>query len=271
MWLYYILIFMAMWKEISSGGSKSNGAEMYIRLYPNYGGQYGNCSSGSYITSTLTSAMNQLLNWDSIGYYQLSRFNVSDYNYPEVDASSGWSTIANEFEDFLKNSNGTGDNLKNAIGAHTLIHGGGCSHNDGTASYEDMESNDLDCSSYSSFTVGRMAWSGVCSDIGLREASAVQEPLHTFIRWHHPSVKSMLGDHDENDDIWRYDEHSLGKVNYDGYITPMLTYHQGDWSDNASSYKSDCQDDTSLIYGYTANLTSCTKRAVDYITSDLCQ
>lgn len=238
---------------------------MYVRLYPNASSVDSNCTSGSTITSGLDTAMYELLNAGAISYYQVQRFNVQDYPRPQVDLSGD---IASQFNTYLTDGseNGTNSNLKDWVGAHTLVH----EATDCTASnsaYEDIEDSSQDCSDASAFSTGRMAYTAACDNLSLRRNSAIQEPFHVFIRWHQENVKPMLGDYDNDGTKIRYDEHSLGRIQSDGDVTPMLTYHAGDWD---GGNEGDCANHSSVNSGYTPYPTPCTIQAVDYITDDIC-
>lgn len=258
---------MPKWYTVYERGDKFAGHRMYIRLYPNVSSVDSNCTSGTTITNGLDTAMYELLDGEAISYYRIQRFNVDDYPYPDVDLSGD---ISAQFNDYLTdgsgNGNGTGSDLKDWVGAHTLVHeASNCTHLN--SAYEDIEDSDQDCSDDSAFKTGRLAYTAACSNASLRKNSAIQEPFHVFIRWHQEDVKSMLGDFDGLLDKSRYDEHSLGRIQSDGDVTPMLTYHAGDWD---GGDEGDCTNGSSNDTGFTPYPTSCTINAVDYITSDIC-
>lgn len=243
-------------------GDTCNGNErMYVMLYPNTSSEYSNCGEGSDVTSPLDSACNQLYYNGSVVYYSISRFHADDYNYPNVDTSSR-SNISSEFEEFLTDGskNGTGDNLKDIRGCHMLVHGDSCSTSTagGEGGHDDCDSGGC------AFSRGTMAWTGLCSDTGLRKNSSIQEALHQFIRAYQSSVQDLLGDGDEDGDVDHYDEHTLGIIDsYD--VTPMLTYHGEEFTKAGT-----CKRSTDTVYGYDQTLTTCTEDAVYYTANDQC-
>ena len=254
------------WKDLYKSHSSCTGKrKMYVYLYPNTSSEKSNCEAGTNITSPLYNSAERLLNDDSISYYAIERFEVEEYSYPKVDTSSR-NTIASEFEDFLKNSNGTGSNLKSWRGSHVLVHGDSCSVDTAGGEYNDECDDEDGSGSYpSAFSRGTMAWTGLCSDTGLRKNSSIQETLHQFIRAYQTDVHDALGDGDGDGDIDHYDEHTLGYVGSDDDVTPMLTYH-GDEFDPAGR----CIGSSDSPTGYDQRLTTCTVNAVGYTADDQC-
>lgn len=247
------------------GGYECSKKRMYVMLYPNTSYEEGFLESGDDIPSAIHDAMQQLESYGSISYYSLDRFDTSNYNYPDLNIST-WEDIRDGFRSFLEDGskNGTGTNLKNGyIGSHLLVHSEGCSADDSIAAYEASDS----CSDNSSaFSRGVMSWTGSeCNlDSGLRKNSAIQEPLHTFIRY-----EDIEGIHDLTNDndgtIRRFEEHRLGEVS-DFDVTPLLTYH----ADEDPREKGDCDGDGTSVDGHTQQLTWCTKEAVKLTADNQC-
>lgn len=261
----HVIIFIRMshyWNDLYKSADRCTGKrKMYVYLYPNTKNQKPNCGAGTDVTSPLYDAAETLLNDDSISYYAIERFDVDSYSYPQVDTSSR-DKIASEFENFLKNSNGTDSDLKAYRGAHVLVHGDSCSVDTAGG-----EPHDYCGGSYpgSAFSRGTMAWTGVCSDTGLRQNSSIQETLHQFIRAGQSDVEALLGDGDGDGDVDTYDEHTLGVIDSFGDITPLLTYHSTEFQKAGQ-----CKRDANLPTGYAQYLTWCTVDAVGFTADDQC-
>lgn len=246
--------------EVSSGGSVGD-ANAYVRLYPNTIDEDGNVISGTYITDAISWAMDQLINYGAIDHYKVLKYSIEDHPYI-TDASN----LSSSFPDWLKdgtNSSGNSsgkDLLSSYKGVHLCVHDLGCDTTGASAQYAD------DCSDpdhYDAFSAGVAAWSGVCTNTGLRKNSAIQEPLHCFIRYKDSDVSSLFGDCSSGSD--NNDEHTLGEIKNNN-ISPMITYHTGE-CDGVG----DCNGDGSSPVGYTQNLTGCTKEAIQRIANDQCQ
>lgn len=248
------------WKDLYASHSSCNGdRRMHVYLYPNTSSEKSYCEAGTTITSPIYDSADTLYANNSISYYSIERFKVDENKYPSVDTSSR-DNILTQFEDFLKNNNGTGSDLKAYRGAHVLVHGDSCSTDTAGGELHDY------CSKGgSSFSRGTMAWTGLCSDTGLRKNSSIQETLHQFIRTGQSDVKSLLGDGDGDDRITPADEHTLGVIDSFGDVTPLLTYHSTEFSEAGS-----CRRDTDLPTGYAQYLTNCTIDAVNYTANDQC-
>lgn len=236
---------------------------MNVYLYPNTSTQYSNCEKGTDITSPINTAADDLYNANSVTYYKISRFDAKDYSYPKVDTSSR-SNIASEFESWLTDGsstgNETGDNLKSYRGAHVLVHGDSCS-----TSTAGGEAHDKCTQGGTGFSRGVMAWTGTCSNTGLRKNSAIQETLHMFIRANKDKVNALFGDGDGDGDIDSYDEHTLGVIDAFDYVSPMLTYHADEFE-----AAGDCKRDSNITEGYRQAITTCTEDAVEYTSNDQC-
>lgn len=246
--------------QYSQGNTCDGNERAYVMLYPNTSNEYSNCGVGTDITSPLNSAFDQLYDARSIVYYDISRFHAKDYNYPNVDTSTR-NNISTEFEAFLTDGskNGTGENLKDIRGCHMLVHGDSCSTDTAGGEYND------DCNSPTAFSRGTMAWTGLCSDTGLRQNSSIQECLHQFVRAYQSNVQGLLGDGDGDGDVDHYDEHTLGIIDSYDDVTPMLTYHGEEFSKAGT-----CERSSNTVYGYNQTLTSCTEDAVYYTANDQC-
>lgn len=246
--------------QYSQGSTCDGNERMYVMLYPNTSNEYSNCGQGTDITSPLNNACDQLYDAGSVVYYDMSRFHAKDYNYPKVNTSSR-NKISTEFEAFLTDGskNGTGDNLKDIRGCHMLVHSDSCSTDTAGG-----EAND-DCNYPTAFSRGTMAWTGLCSDTGLRQNSSIQECLHQFIRAYQSNVHNLLGDGDGDGDVDHYDEHTLGIIDSYDDVTPMLTYHGEEFTEAGN-----CKRSSDTVYGYNQTLTSCTEDAVYYTANDQC-
>lgn len=253
-----------------SGGDRcADSRDLYIMLYPNTSTEKPYSKSGSIITNALDDMAQQLLNANAISYYDIQRFHVEDYKYPnlsdtELDNQSCW------FLDYLKGpkdsscsgkTNGTGDDLSGVIGCHVLLHSQTCDTSTVTAGAWSE-----DCTDGSAFVTGRMAFTSVsCSSDSLTKSSVIQEPLHQFTRAGDSDVKALFGDCDDDGDLDYYDEHSLGKIYGNNDASPLLTYHESE-CDNTG----DCKT-TYSHSGWDQNLTSCTKKAVERTSDNLCE
>ncbi|MEZ3145371.1 hypothetical protein [Halobaculum sp. MBLA0143] len=259
----------SIYHTVTDGGDEcADNRRAYVRLYPNSSSveQYVQDTSST-LVSALQTALEELLAHGAINYYKIYRFHADDYYYPCVSTDGD---IGGAFREFLDgsaspgcpNPNGTGDDLFSVIGAHTLVHNGECKTEEVSGGAGD------DCGSStegSAFSTGRMCWtSATCSTQSSKvKAGAVQEPLHQFIMWTHPDVKSRLYDHDGGG-IDHIDEHSLGRINSAYEVTPMLAYHELEFdpSETCNGSASDYGDT------YTASLSECTKKAVEDIAYD---
>lgn len=259
----------------SGGDPCADNRDLYIMLYPNTQDEKPYTKSGSnktIILDTLDQMGQELLNHNSISYYEIQRFHVEDYEYPNL-TSSELNNISCNFSDYLKGpydsacvgkTNGTGDDLSGVIGVHVLLHSENC-----TTDYVSAGGGTDDCNTGSAFTQGRMAWTSVnCSDSNLTRNSVVQEPLHQFILVHKSGVQSMLEDCDNDGDIDYMNEHALGKVwnnSTNSGVSPLLTYHADEEEFNCGTCK------TGASYSdWDQTLTTCTKDAVYYTASDQC-
>lgn len=259
---------MTYYETLASGtGGNSNADKMMIRLYANIGTIDGNYvdDTSSNINTALENAANQLLNHGSISEYEIVRFrsDKTGLNYPCIDWQDSTQVLIDDFKKFLKSTvtgpsscplmnNGTGDDLYSLEGVHALVHDFGC-NNDTNGS----NAMDNTCDGNTTpFTRGRMSWfDATCTE--LSKNAAIQESLHPFIMENHPDVTPMLNSND--------DEHSLGQImNFDGTegVTPLLTFHQGEQNGGDCS----TSKDTSIHYAQT--LTSCTKDAVKFVSTD---
>lgn len=230
-------------------------------LYPNSASEYSNCGAGTNVTTPLQGACDQLYYANSVSYYDISRFQAENYNYPEVDTSSR-DAISTGFKNFLTDGsrNGTGTNLKDIRGCHLLVHGDNC-----TTSTSGGEKHDLCSDGGTAFSRGVMMWTGLCSNTGLRKNSAIQETIHSFIRALDDDVKNELGDGNNNGIIDAGDEHTLGVVTSSKYVTPMLTYHVDEFTEAG-----ECKRKSDMVDGYRQTLTSCTEDAVYKTSIDQC-
>jgi hypothetical protein len=253
--------------SIFSGGDYcADNKRMYIRLYPN--NQNTPASKvedpNSTLNQAIKSACDQLLNYGAINYYEVLRFHAEDYYYPCIDSNGD---ISGQLSEYLKGTadkscspypNGTGDDLLTIRGAHLLVH-----NNDCTTSYVSATAGNQ-CSD-SAFNKGRMCWtSATCTDDSKVKAGAIQEPLHQFIMYKQSQVYDLLQDDESGDGIDHKDEHSLGRVDSNYNITPMLAFHGSEFSKDHT-----CNDSAyDLGANHVSTLTSCTKKAVKYIAED---
>lgn len=235
-----------------SGGSKGT-TNMYVRLYPNTPNQDENVTGDTHVTRALEYAGEQLLDAESIDYYEVQRFHASDYDYPDMKTSSrsDLSDIVDWLKDGSNDGNDTGENLHDKPGAHLLVHGGDCSLD--TAGGEAFAE---DCGEMA-FDTGWASWTGTCDIWELRQSSAIQEALHQFIQYDDPGVMDLTHGSSKGS------EHNLGRrVDATDNITPMLTYHGGRYENYEP--QGDCKADDDEYSLYTQSLTWCTKKAVDH-------
>lgn len=257
----------------SRGDHCGTGRRMYIMLYPNTSNELDAVKSGSPITTAIRDAADQLYEAGVIGYYDIQRFHAekSEYNYPEIPSDS----IDADFEDYLLGTtddwsdykwctSDSCDSLKSIRGAHTLVHGYGCS-----TSLASAEGGTDNCySGGCAWSRGVMAWTSTGCGSGLTRNSAIQEPLHQFIRAYQSGVQGEMCDADGDGEKSYYEEHTLGKLTDDdgdgnNETTPMLTYHENE-------HEGCCGPVTTWDGEYTQTLTSCTVDAVDYTAGDQC-
>lgn len=253
-------------KQYERGDECADNRRAYVRLYANTPNEDTYTYSGSAVTTALENAMDQLYDWNAVSYYRIDRFDADESGQPyEHPCITEGSDISAEFESFLTtgSENGTGDNLKqDYIGSHALVHGFGCSVDTASGEPGDQCSTDG-----SAFRRGVMAWTGAtCSgDLALASASAIQEVVHQFIKAYQSDVHDMLGDGDDDGDVDKFDEHTLGRIEGDGRVTPLLAYHADEFTSAG-----DCKDQSSTPSGYTETLTQCTKDAVKATGNNQC-
>lgn len=261
---------MTHYETLASGtGGNSNADKMMVRLYANTGTIDTNYvdDTSSNVNTALEDAANQLLNHGSISEYEIVRFKSDKtlLNYPCIEWDGSTNHLVDDFKKFLKSTvtgpsscplmnNGTGDDLYSLEGAHALVHDFGCDADTNNAN--GFSGSDTCDGNTSAFVRGRIVWyDATCTE--LSKNAAIQESLHPFIMENHPDVTPMLNSND--------DEHSLGQImNFDGIegVTPLLTFHQGEQNGGDCS----TSKDTSIHYAQT--LTSCTKDAVEFVSTD---
>lgn len=251
---------MTVYKSLHSGGDECTRRRAIVRLYPDssYVDQYYTNEQDD-IPVALENAFGKLLSADAVSYYDIQVIDTSQVDYPKVRPSS-ISEAQDEFESYLTTGwkNGTGQNLKNRIGAHMLVHSEGCN-----TDVAGGEAADYCPDRPSAFKQGVMAWTGAaCSGFdGLQRNSAIQEAVHQFVRFGQ-ILGSSLVDGAET----KYFEHRLGEVR-DWKVTPMLTYHANE-SDQYG--EGTCDGDGTQMDGYDQRLTDCTIEAVRQVSNNQC-
>ncbi len=250
---------MSGYTSLHERGDKCTRRRAYIRLYPNtsYEENYY-LSKSDDIPSAIDGAFSSLLSADAVTYYNVQRMNSSSVSYPDLRFSDK-DEMKDKFESYLETGykNGIGQNLKNRTGIHMLVHSEGCDLSTAGGEHAD------DCDSPSAFNRGVMAFTGAaCSTFdGLQRNSAIQEPVHGFIRFSQIKGSALVGGSSST-----YDEHRLGEVR-DRKVTPMLTYHANE-SDQYGA--GTCDGDGTQMDGYDQRLTDCTIEAVRQTSNNQC-
>jgi len=244
------------YEEVYSQLTQSSGPVLPVYVYANseevldYTKQNG---TNDHIMDAWVDTMKTFQVGGNIGFVALSRFKheENDHNYPEVTGSN-YNDYDGAFDEWMKdeNKNGWGD-LTQFQGAHLFIHGNGCTveHASASSGGDDAANN--------AFNRSIQAWTGVGCGDDMNEfevASAIQEPLHTFINYNNSTVQDELNNPDEDGNL---PEHGLGEIN-NGAITPLLTYH----ADEGYADMGNC-DETGSTNSWTAELTECTLTAVN--------
>lgn len=222
--------------------------------------------STSEVNQGLKKACEDLLQHNEINYYEIVRFKAEDHNFSNIDFDGQDAfEIESDVNNYLKNENGTGDDLLTLRGGHVVFHEDDCVVDN--AAYGTGDGGDCDTSGgskTSAFSQGRIAWSPLtCAE--KTGASAVQEPFHNFIMHNHPNVEDQL------EDIYgsshnRFEEHALGsvkKLNGTNRVTPLLTYHDHQF-DSANT----CSSDADTSVKHTPIPTDCTRQAMYYMAID---
>lgn len=250
---------MSVYKSLHTGGDVCTTRRAYIRLYPNtsYEDTYY-VGKDDDIPSAIDGAFSTLLSADAVSYYDVQRAQSSAISYPDISFSSK-DELRDKFRSYLEtgSENGTGQNLKDMIGIHMLVHSEGCDL--GTAGGEHADY----CDDPSAFKRGVMAFTGAaCGGFdGLQRNSAIQEPLHGFIRFGQIEETALVGGSTSISH-----EHRLGEVR-DREVTPMLTYHANE-SDQYG--EGTCDGDGTQFEAYDQRLTDCTIEAVRQVANNQC-
>lgn len=252
-------------ETLHEGGNYCDGdGRMRVRLYPESPDVDDRLGRTGLAAADLRHTCETLLRNDAISYYRIETFDASAYGYPEIDDESN---IGSTFEDYLTDGdrNGTGSNLMMYTGCHALVHGRGVEGVD----YANALSADRcylgEHYGYraTAFSVANVAWSGLpryASDADKARAALIQEVLHTFIRANQPEVEELICD---RTGYTYYDEHTLGAINDEGDVTPMLTFHVGE-------HAGCCEPAREHWGGYTTQITACTIDAVGHTAGNQC-
>lgn len=233
---------------------------MSVYLYP-VSSVVSTCQESGKVTNGLVNALEELVSFGSIDYYEILRFKTGIYNPPDNIDPTGNTDY--EFKEYLKsennesdqNNNGTGENLYSQNGVHQLIHDNQNACDEDSEGYAPAGAN-AEGRTTSAFSQGLVAWSPVCNyNDGLTKNAAAQECLHEFIN---PSHDDQWTGQDD-------DQHSLGKVisfNTSDIVTPLLTYHWDDSKSEVGEGACPSTNDNRYASSHTQNPTECTKKAV---------
>ena len=243
---------------------------MHVMLYPNTPAVAGACRAGATVPSAVEYAADQLTDAGTASYYRLARFPAErdDYRYPRV----GRDELRTGFRDFLRGTTeefsdaswcARGDcrDLRAYRGVHLLVHDYGLG-----VGLADAVDDDCAGNGGTGFSRGAAAWTGVDdgSGPGLTSNSAIHETLHLFVRVGADGVRELLCDADDDGEVSGYEEHTLGRLDSTGAVTPMLTYHVDEHAG--------CGDSALFWDGsYAQELTGRTKAAVRRTALDQCR
>lgn len=245
------------YEDVFTQLNESSGPALAVYVYANTNNELDYIKQNGdndYIMDAWESTLKNYFGGGSIGLISLNRYKheANGGNYPNVNGDS-YHDYNGSFDSWMsdEDANGYGD-LTQYSGAHLFIHGNGCSVEHASAS------DGGDDSDYNSFNVSIQAWSGIssCESENFEIASAIQEPLHTYINYKNDVVQDLLNNTSDH-----MDEHALGQID-NGKVTPLLTYH----SDEGYAEKGEC-DKNSNPDSWTAELTTCTVDAV-HATAD---
>jgi hypothetical protein len=255
---------MSYYETVANGGDSSSGPHwLTVHLYP-FSDVTGTCQDNGKVTNAMENALEDLVSFGAIDYYEVLRFKTEDSGKNPPDGIDPVGSTESEFKEYLRGNaddndpyknNGTDDNLYSQVGVHELIHTNQNACDEDSEGYAPAGAN-AEGRSESAFSQGLVAWSPVCNyNDSLTKNAAVQEALHEFINPSHDDT--WTGTHD--------DQHSLGKViefNSTGIVTPLLTYHWDDSKDKVG--EGECPSDTDHRYtsDHTPYPTDCTKRAI---------
>lgn len=209
----------------SRGDPLSTNRRMSVFLYPNRSGTDNECENA--ITNGLTHAFDLLYDYGAIGYYEIA-INYDHPGLPDDDKVTFKSEFAGWYE----------DQGYTATGAHMGVSG----------NFIGGRADAADCSGCTSWVTHRDCVTGVGGAKEEFKNTAIQEVLHTYIRYDLDSVSSMCEE----------DEHDLGTIYWDGAISPMATGYA-----LSAPRQGDCKSQTEWTV-YSTKLSSCTKKAVDY-------
>lgn len=222
---------------------------LHIHLYPfQYKSSLHNaCDKNGAILESLRVAADQIQNNTSVDGYSIHRWKWEDSNttYPDWGKEVENTTdVVGEFRDWLRNKNGTGDDIYGLTGVHQLVHlqAGGAACEDDAGGYAPNGAGGERHGGGNAFTTGMIAWSPYCLNTDLMRAAAIQEAVHACYEW-------------ENSDPY-VREHSLGTIDSNADCSPMLAYH---WdNDNNEDPDFRCpREINSPPGGHRKELTSC--------------
>lgn len=215
---------------LATGGSVGN-RNLRIYLYPNTSGTDNECENA--INNALQSMGDQLLNYNSIDYYEIN----INYDHPNLSDGSK-SEFKSNFNSWYHNQG-----YDAYDGCHTGVSG----------NFDGGLADGADCSGCTAFVNDRDCVVGVGTAKEVFKNTAIQEVLHTAIRNDISGVQSLIED----------SEHDLGQVWGDGAVSPMATGYV-----DTHSRHGDCSTSNAWIGTYKTKLTGCTKLAV-YETADV--
>lgn len=242
------------YETVASGGDNCKPQQAFVHLYPQ-SPVSDTCQDSGIVRNAMDTALNDLLNFGAIDYYEVLRFKTENNNDPSGVPIGVYDDTASGFKDYLQNNNGTGDNLYSRGGVHHLIHTDQNACDEDSEGYAPAGAN-AEAVHQTAFTNGLMAWSPACdANDSLTMCAAAQETLHEFTG--HDENSPYVGEEE--------DEHSLGRVidvYGTGHATPMIAYH---WDDYDAVKQGQCPSsfpDDRFASDHIVNPTECTKKTV---------
>jgi hypothetical protein len=211
-------------------------ADMNVYIYPNTSDE-DDLARGAY--DALSSALANTFDYPPMDI-DGGTYNVEiDYSHPDLNDPDKY-TFKNNFEDWTW-LNASGDGVHLALSSNW---GGGVADSgesaEGTGWGTEVEA---------------VAGQRNGNVTGHFEGIAIQEAYHPFIDKRLEEIQNMMGPSG--------DEHSLGCVNDNNRVTPMVTSYQDEGYDDEGDCSSEGSD-----YGHTTDPTYCTNRAIHQTYQD---
>lgn len=229
---------MASYSALHSRGDPlAANRHTYLYLYPNTSSENSTCENE--VADAIKGAFDQLYDNAVIDYYEIN----INYDYPNKDDSTKSDFQTGFYDEFLDNE---GD-YRDYTGCHVGVANG----------YDHAGAENANSPGGSAFATAVGADVGTAGSQSRYTNFAVQEPMHSYMRWDLSEVRAM-GDGDSH-----MHEHDLGVI-YSGlkHVSPLATLYE-----STHAQHGDCTDAASWAGTYSNSITNCTIDAVDYTAS----